>query len=886
MSLFRHITSGLRALFQKERFDRELDEELRAYQEMAAEERVKQGMSRQEALRAMRLEQGSLELTKEVVRSGSWESFLESFWQDFRFAGRILRRSPGFTAVAVLTLALGIGATTTMFSIVDTVVLRPLSYADSGRLVMIDEWTPGFGAIPVNGRHFQEWRRTASAFDQLALIGGGDVNVTDSREPERLPAAGVSPALFPALAVRPQLGRVFLNEEDVPGRDHVVLISNELWRGRYSADPHILGRTISLDGVAHEIVGVLPANFHFPKLSALYPITILEERPQIWKPIALRPEELTPTGGFNFVSIGRLKPGVTLTEAGSELDAIERSFSTEVSKWPGSDLRSHVVPLKDRVVGRARSGLELMLMAVGSVLFIGCLNIMNLLLARLSSRRRELAVRSAIGASRWRLTRQMIIESLTLSAVGGACGLFVAYLGVRLFVAFAPLDVPRLDEVHVDIRVVMFALLVSAVAGLVIGISAAWQFSAAEMAEVMPSGARSTPGRGSERLRSAVVSAQVALGAVCLIASGLLLESLANLLNVDRGFDARQVVTVGVNPPDSRYPTLEKRVVFVRTVLDDLRVLPGVTSVGAANMLPLGGEGGNSALSVAGTSTPLFEHALGNIRTVNSDYFHTMGMSLKSGRLFNDSDQQRQVAVISNSIAKRAWPGETPIGKRFHFGPPSAPDKEVIGVVNDVRGVSLEAGPSCNVYVPYWQASFTSAIEFALKTTSDPAAIAPAIRSVIRSIDAELPVSSLRTMHQIVEGSLAQRRFQTDLVLAFGAAAVLLACLGIYGVMSFFVTQRTTEIGIRLAFGAEPGEVLRMVLRQAMRPVAAGVAAAVPLAFLCGSWLRSLVFGVSPQDPRTIAVACFLLVIAAALAAYLPARRAARLDPLDALRYQ
>jgi putative ABC transport system permease protein len=363
------------------------------------------------------------------------------------------------------------------------------------------------------------------------------------------------------------------------------------------------------------------------------------------------------------------------------------------------------------------------------------------------------------------------------------------------------------------------------------------------------------------------------------------LESLVNLLNVDRGFDARQVVTLGVNPPDSRYPTLEKRVAFVRAVLNDLRVLPGVTSVAAANMLPLGAEGGNSALSAAGTSTPLFEHALGNIRTVNSDYFRTMGMSLQAGRLFNDDDRQRQVAVISTSIAKRAWPGENPIGKRFHFGPPGAPDKEVIGVVHDVRSVSLEAGPSFNVYVPYWQGFFI-ATEFALRTTSDPAAIAPAIRSVIRGIDAELPVSALRAMDQIVEGSVAQRRFQTNLVLAFGAVAVLLACLGVYGVMSYVVTQRTTEIGIRLVFGAEPGAVLRMVFNQALRPVAAGIAAAVPLAFLGGSWLRSLVFGVNPQDPRTIAVACFILAIAAALAAYLPARRAAHLDPLKALRYE
>ena len=325
MSLLSNIRSGLRSLFRKEQVDRELDEELRAYQEMAAEEKMKDGLSRKEALRAVRLERGNLEVSKEIVRSGGWEFLVETCWQDLRFAGRILRKSPAFTAVAVLTLALGIGTTTAMFSIVDTVVLRPLSYADSGRLVMIDEWTPGFGAIPVNALHFQEWQRTAISFQQMALIEGGDVNLTDSSEPERLPAARVSPGLFSILSVQPQLGRVFLNEEDVPGRDHVVLISNELWRGRYSADPHILGRTISIDGVVHEIVGVLPANFHFPKLSALYPITILGEKPQIWKPIALRPDELTPTGGFNFVSIGRLKAGITSTQAASELDAIEKT---------------------------------------------------------------------------------------------------------------------------------------------------------------------------------------------------------------------------------------------------------------------------------------------------------------------------------------------------------------------------------------------------------------------------------------------------------------------------------------------------------------------------------------------------------------------------------
>jgi predicted permease len=885
VSLSRNITSGLRSLFQKEQVDRELDEELRAYQDMAAEEKMKDGRTRKEALREVRLERGSVDAAKEVVRSGGWESFVHTCWQDVRFAGRMLQKNSAFALAAILTLALGIGTTAAVFSVVDTVVLRPLSYAASTQLVMIDEWTPSVGSIPVNGSHFQEWRRGARSFEGIALIGGGNVNVTDFSEPDRLPAARVSPDLFPLLGVRPQLGRIFLNDEDVPGRDHVVIISNELWRSHYSADPEIIGRTISIDGERYEIVGVLPATFHFPKLSDLYPLTIVEDKPQIWKPIALTPEELALTGGFNFVSIGRLKAGVTPQQAASEVDAIERNFSAQMPKGLGLDLRSHVVPLQDRIVGRAKTGLELMLLAVGIVLFIGCINITNLLLARLSSRHRELAVRSMLGASRWRLKRQMIVEGLTLSAVGGACGMLVAYLGIRAILALAPADLPRLDEVHIDVPTIVFALAISTIAGLVIGVSPASQLGRADVGEALASGMRSTASREAGRLRFWLIGAQVALSAVALIAAGLLLQSLVNLLNVDRGFDTSHIMTVGVDLPDSRYPTPESRIAFVHTALDRFRVLPGVTDTAAANMLPLAGEGGNSQLVIPGTDVPLFEHALGNIRTVDSDYFRTMGISLQTGRLFTDADQQRQVAVISMSIARRAWPGADPIGKRFHFGPPSNPDKEVIGVVNDVRGVSLEAGPSFNVYLPYWQGYFTAA-SFAIKTVNAPTAIVPAIREVIRSVDPELPLSALRTMNEVVEGSVAQRRFQTNLVIAFGAAAMLLACLGVYGVTSYSVTQRTTEIGIRLAFGAERRAILRMVLQQALRPVAVGIAVAVPFALLATSWLRSLLFGVKPQDPRTVIVACLVLIIAAALAAYLPARRATCVDPMVALRYE
>jgi len=526
-------------------------------------------------------------------------------------------------------------------------------------------------------------------------------------------------------------------------------------------------------------------------------------------------------------------------------------------------------------------------LAVGIVLLIGCINITNLLLARLSSRRRELAVRSVLSVSRWRLKRQMIVESLTLSALSCSCGILVAYLGIRSILALAPADLPRLDEVHIDVPTIVFALFISTIAGLVIGVSPASQFGRADVGEALASGMRSMASRAAGRLRFALIGAQVALSAVALIAAGLLLQSLINLLNVDRGFDTNHIMTASVNLSPTRYPTPESRVAFLRTAVDRLRVLPGVTGAAAANMLPLAGEGGNSQLVIPGTNVPLFEHSLGNIRTVDGDYFRTMGISLEAGRLFTDVDHQRQVAVISKSIARRAWPNEDPIGKRFHFGPPSNPDKEVIGVVNDVRGVSLEAGPSFNVYVPYWQGqNYFTAASFAVKTANAPTAIVPAIREVIRSIDPELPLSALRTLDEVVEGSVAQRRFQTNLVIAFGAAALVLACLGVYGVMSYSVAQRTTEIGIRLAFGAERTAILRTVLEQALRPVAVGITVAVPFAFLAASWLRSMLFGVKPQDPRTMIVACLVLIVAAALAAYLPARRAVRVDPMVALRYE
>jgi putative ABC transport system permease protein len=875
----------LRSTLAGSNIDDEFDDEARFHLEQRTEEYTKSGMTPEEARREASRRLGNLTLAREQVHDVNTLRSLSDMGQDLRYALRQLRRNPGFALAAILTLAVGIGANTAIFSVVDSVLFRPLSYNESRRLVVIDEWIAKLGPIPVNGGHFQEWRRTSHSFHEMALVSGLDVNLTGSGEPERLPAARVSPALFPLLGVQPQFGRVFLDEEDTPGRDHVVVIGNDLWRRRYASDPQIVGRTIAIDGVPHEVVGVVPASFHFPKFSDLFPMTIVgDQQPQLWKPMALRPEELSLGGGFNFVSVARLKPGVSLNQAASELDAIEQALSAQAPPG-GLDVRSHVLPLQDRIVGRVKTGMELTLAAVTIVLLIGCVNITNLLLARLSTRRRELAIRAAIGASRARLVRQMVVESLALSALGGASGICVAYGAMRLILAFAPATVPRLDEVQLDARVLLFTVTISTLAGLVIGLLPAWQFGKTNAGEALATGLRSTAGLHSGRVRSLAVSLEVALSAACLIASGLLLHSLVNLLNIDRGFDAQHIITVDLNLPPSRYPTPAKRAEFVRSALDRLETLPGATAVAVTNKLPLTGEGGNASLTIAGTTAPLLDRANGNIRTVNSDYFRAMGISLQAGRLFTDADRGQPVAVVGTSIATRAWRGRNPIGQRFHYGPMTNPDTEVVGIVNDVVGVSLDAGPALAVYVPYWQGFFSST-SFAVKTTADPTATSSAIRAMMHNIDPQLPLSGFRTMDDVVEGSISQRRFQTNLVILFAIAAILLAGLGVYGVLSYAVTQRTTEIGIRLALGADGRAVLRMVLRQALGSVALGLAVGVPLALATVSALRSMLFGVSPHDPATIIGACLVLITVALLAAYLPARRASNVDPLIALRYE
>ncbi len=868
-------------IFRRRQLEHDLDDEIRAHVALDVQQRIEGGEQADEARTAALREIGSVEAVKEATRdSWTWQAADRAI-QDLRYSFRQLRKNPGFAIVAILTLAIGIGANSAIFSVVNTVILLPLAYHESARLVVVDEVTPG-GRIPVNAMHFNEWRESARSFERMALIGGITMNLTGAGEPERIPAARVSPALFPMLGVQLKLGRTFLDEEDAPGRDHVVVIDNELWRRRFGSDPKIVGKMILLDDDKYEVVGVLPADFHFPQLSQLYAMTLAGLRPQLWKPFALRPQEMSPAGDHNFICIARLGSATSIAEARSELQIIMARIRSRMA--PGWQLEAGVVSLHDQMIARSSGGLELMLAAVGIPLLVGCVNITHLLLTRISARRREIATRAAIGASRGQLIRQVLAESLVLSILGAACSIFIAYGAIGLILRVAPADIPRLDEIRLDVHVFLFSLTISIMTGLLVGLLPALQMAKAELNQVMMSASRTTTAsRHSERLRSILVSLEVALTALCLITGGLLLRSFLNLLNVDRGFETERILTTDITFTENRYSTIEKKSDFLKTAIERLQALPGVTSVGVINKLPLGGAGSNNRMIPE--SAAIATRPTADIRTVNPDYLPTMGIIVYEGRTFDESDRNRNVALISKSTAERIWSGQSPIGKRFRFGAVTRPLIEVIGVAADIRGVALDHQPEFTAYVPYWQGSFNfRGVSFTVKTLGEPSTLSAAIRAAIRDIDSDIPLSAFRTMDDVMAESLAQRRFQMDLVLLFGLVAVVLAALGIYGTMSYAVAQRTNEVGIRIALGAEPRSVIREVLTDALRAVTIGLLIGLPIALATAAGMRSFLFGVAGQDPVTFLVTCVVLCVIAVFAAYIPARRASKIDPMIALR--
>ncbi len=809
-----------------------------------------------------------------------------------RFAVRQLTKSPGFTAVAVLTLALGIGACTAIFSIVDGVLLRPLAFPEPGQLVWIRESTPSFGLdpLPVNARHFLFWREHARSFEGLTIVDPGSVNLTGVNQPERLAAAGVSPDFFAVLGTTPALGRSFVSEEEIDGRHRVVVISDSFWHRAYAADPAIVGRTILLDDEPHTVIGVLPADFQYPLMRGRQIGRSGAAQPDLYRPKVFSADELRELfGRHNYGTIARLRPGINPAEAATELNGLATQILAEARVPEGTVLRAIVVPLHEAVVGHSRRGLLVLFAAVTAVLLIACVNLMNFLLAQAEQCRQEAAVRLALGASRGQLLRQALAESMAVALSGGALGVLLADVGVAILVRYAPADLPRLSEVRVDGAVLAFALGATVGTGLLFGLLPAWRRANGDPQDALAAGNRTvTGGHRSRRMSNALVATEVGLSVVLLAAAALLAGSFVKILRAEKGFSAPTVLSAEVTIPFTKYRRPEQRLAFFERVIEHVSAAPGIASTAMINTLPLQGENWIDKAAVAGDPRPLNEKVNTNVRFITGSYFTTMGIPLRSGRVFHDGDRSRKVVIISERLAHLLWPGQDPIGRRLERW--KNDEYVVIGVAGDVRPAANRA-PVPTMYRPHWDWPPLRAIIVARAApgtgnhlSADPRAAADALRAALRAVDPDIPLPALRTMSEILDQSVAQQRFQLLLAGVFAGAAVLLTAFGIYGVVAYAVTRRTRELGIRAAFGAGPGVLRRTVLRQGMMPVGLGLVGGIGAALACNRVLSSLLYETSATDPVLLGGVTIFLALTALLAGYVPARRATRIDPLVALR--
>ncbi|PYT72564.1 MAG: hypothetical protein DMG39_09505 [Acidobacteria bacterium] len=885
MSLLRNMVTGLRSLFHREQVNRELAEELGAYLEMVAEEKRKQGTTGEEALRAVRLERGSLELAKEVVWSARWESFVETCLQDLHYGARILRKSPGFAAVAVLTLALGIGANTAIFSVVYTVLLKALPYPQADRLVMVYENLP----LPnyQNNRNtpspgnFSDWSAQNTVFENMAAYSNRSFNVTGTGEPVRIEGELVSAAFFPTLRVNAALGRVFIPEEDRPGSSHVAVMSDGLWRSRFGADPRVLGKKIFLDDQAYEIVGVLPPGFHFP-----------DPDDQLWAPLGLTPEERISRRSHFLDVFARLKPGVTLAQAQTQMNLVARHLA-ELYPDSNAGVAAEIVPLREDIAGAVRPALLVLVGAVALVLLIVCANIANLLLARASARFREIAVRLALGAGRARVVRQLLTESALLALLGCGLGVLLAHWSLGALKVLAASNLPRAEEFNLSGPVLLFSLAISLAAGLVFGVSPAFEAARGKVQDALKSGSRESADASRLRTRSLLVVLETALGFLVVIGAGLLVRSFLRLEQVRLGFQPEGLLTFRVIPRGDRYNELTQRTIFYHQVIEKLRALPGVQSAAAVRFIPLTLATGRKDFMIEGRAPsgpgqlPLAAYDI-----VTPEYFHTMHVPLLEGRDFfwSDSPQTQPVAIINEAMAKHYWPGEDPLGKRFHlYGrDDNFPWMTIIGVVADVREFSPTREAEPIMYFPIAQFAYPDGIlrDWVVRTTGDPVRIASSVPAAVWSVDKNLPVTRMRTMEEVRSISLASQRMNLLLFGLFAALALALATIGIYGVLAYSVAQRTREIGIRLALGAHRKDVLRLVISQGMRLASLGILLGLFGAFALTRLMSGMIYGVSSTDPVTFVAVAALLGVVAIAACYIPARRATRVDPMVALRYE
>jgi predicted permease len=882
----RALASRTRAWLSPEHEDQDFENELEIHLEMLTDENVRRGMAPEEAKRAARMRLGSLTQLKETNRELRGLPTIDTFLQDTRYALRMLRKSPGFTIVAVLTLALGIGANTAIFSVVYAVVLKPLPYVNSEQLFNVFEVQPQQGVTGTGWSYanFAELREQNHVFSEMAGSQHHQLTLTDRGEPSVVNTSVVTPELFSVFGERPLAGRVFSSDDGKAGAPPVVILSENLWRASFGADPSLIGSSINLDKRSYTVIGVMPSAFRFPQLT---------ESEQVWIPLVQDPffgAWMDRRGGHWLQVTGRLKPGVSMQQAQAELDAISarlaRTFSAENDGWA-----IRMVPLQQMIVENAKTPLLVLLGAVGLVLLIACANIANLLLTRATSRSREIAVRTTLGAGRARIVRQLLTETAVLGLLGGVTGIALAYWGVQGLSSLLPSSLPRVNAIRVDNFVLGFALLLSAIASCAFGLAPALFAANSNLqSSLREGGGRSGESRNRRRARNCLAAGEIALAMVLLVAAGLLLRSFSKLMSVSPGFDVQHLVKADISLPQFQYSTPQQWTAFSDELLARIQAQPGLQDSAVAVPRPIADGCVNLAFDIVG-SPPLFAGAsrTASYVSVSPDYFHVMGIPLLAGRFFNQHDVMSapRVSVISQAMARLHFPNQDPLGKRLIFGFPPAGGavREVVGVVGDVRDVALGQDPGPMMYVPYAQAPFWGA-NVVVKSTLSPSSVAAAIRQEVRKMDKDLPVTDVETMPDIMETSLAQPRFRTFLLGVFAVMALILAATGIFGVISYSVSCRTNEIGIRVALGASRDTILRMVLRETLFLAFAGLALGVPSALVASRLLGHMLFGVSANDPATLAAVAVTLAAVAALAGYVPAHRAMRVDPMVALRYE
>jgi len=802
---------------------------------------------------------------------------METLIQDLRYSFRMMIKSRAFTAVAVLALALGIGANSAIFSVVNTVLLRPLPFEESDRLLMVWETSVKRGQkqVPASVANFVDWQNQNSVFEHVAAFNDESFILTGGAEPERIPGMRISASLLPLLRVSPLVGCGFTPEDDKSGASPVALISYDFWKQRFGSDTNLEGKTLILEGKIHSVVGVMPQGFKFSDISS-----------EIWTPFAFTAEDLKYRGAHYIRVVARLKEGATQEQAQADMTTIANQLAETYPDTNGGR-GINLVTLHEQLVGDVRPALLVLLAAVAFVLLIACANVANLLLARAASRQKEVAIRMALGASRSRLIRQLLTESVLLSLVGGSIGLLLALWGVDLLIALAPESLQSIKNVGMDSYVLAFTLAVSLVTGVIFGLAPALQASKPDLNESLKEGGRTSADSRRNRFRSLLVVSEVALSLVLLIGAGLMVMSFSRLLQVSPGFNPDNVLTVGLSLPDSKYKE-DQYAAFYKQVLDRVGALPGVESAAAITNLPFGD--GNISLTFRRTDGPPMlpsEQPASIVHASSPGYFQTMGIPLLKGRDFTEQDTEKSpgVLIINEAMARQHFQGEDPIGKTMIIGYGDPVPREIIGVVGDVKHVGLANDARVELYAPHAQTPW-SFITLVVRSTSDTAGLLTMIRREVQAVDKDQPVANVRTMRERVSNSIAQPRFYTMLLGVFAAVALVLAAVGVYGVMSYSVTQRTREIGIRMALGANRRDIVKLVIRQGMMPAIIGVAIGVAAAFALTRLMASLLFAVSATDPVTFAAISLLLAAVALVACYIPARRATRVDPMIALRYE